>query len=221
MGCPASACCRRLPIRWDGSVRPRAARSGGCGMIQAVVSAGSRPSCRGELARTTVPCGRGTARGPKLVTHCQPPGRRKCSTCPLVPGIHSRLSAACSLRRQLSACRYRAKVEAESCSCASTLSGPNQAGWGRCAASAPNPKDGPSAVQGSGTRQPSRPFSAPPDRRKAGSCDGRRECPRPRAGRVPPPGRGRPTRAAPASAGWPPGPAEYRDRDLVRVRCRR
>src|SRR5262249_39245105 len=139
-------------------------------MSQAVVSAGNRSPCREELATTTVPCGRGTARDPKLVTDCQPPGRLKCSTCPLVPGSHSRFSAACSLRRQLSACRYMVRVEAGSCSCAWTLSGPNQDGCGRCAALVLKPNDGPSAVQGSGIRQPSRPFSAPCERSKTGSC---------------------------------------------------
>jgi hypothetical protein len=47
--------------------------------------------------------------------------------------------------------------------------GPNQASWGRWAVPDPNPNDGPTAVQGSGTRQPSRPFSAPRDRLKTGS----------------------------------------------------
>jgi hypothetical protein len=45
-----------------------------------------------------------------------------------------------------------------------TLSGPNQADCGRWAAPAPNPNDGRPAVHGSGTRQPSRLFSAPRDR---------------------------------------------------------
>ena len=45
-------------------------------------------------------------------------------------------------------------MEAGSRSWASTLSGPNQAGCGRWAAPGPNPNDVPSAVRGSGTRQP-------------------------------------------------------------------
>ena len=70
-----------------------------------MVSAGSWLPSTGTLVRMTVPCGSGTGPGPKLVTQRQPPGRAKCSTWPLVPGIQSMVSVVCSLRRQLSASR--------------------------------------------------------------------------------------------------------------------
>src|ERR1700735_4913868 len=116
-------------------------------MIQAVVSAGSSPVSGGALATITVPGGSGTGLDPKLVTDRQPPGRPKCSTCPL-PGIHSRVSAPCNRCRKLSACWYSARVEAGSRCCSPTLSGPNQSGCGRCAVPPPNPNEGPSAVHG-------------------------------------------------------------------------
>src|ERR1700677_2492101 len=74
----------------------------------------------------TLPAGSGTGPGPKFVMHRQPPGRAKCSAWSLVPGSHSMDSAVCSLRRQLSACRYSDSVDAGSWSCASALTGPYQ-----------------------------------------------------------------------------------------------
>jgi len=125
-----------------------------------VVWAGSWLPSTGALVTMTMPCGSGTGRGPKFVIDRQPPGRVKCSTWLPVPGIQSMDSEVCSLCRQLSAWRYIDNVDAGSCFCASTLNEENQSGWGKWARPGPKPNDGPSSVHGSGTRQPSRPFSA-------------------------------------------------------------
>ena len=72
------------------------------------------------------------------------------------------------------------------------------------------PNGGSVPDHGSGTRQPSRPGSAPPCGTRSGPGAARRGCPGPPTGRVPRPGRCRPSRAAPWSAAPPPGPGGCR-----------
>ena len=147
----------------------------------------------------------------------QPPGRRKCSTVPCCRHPLE-LSAACSFRRRSSARRYRAQRRRRSSLLRLHGAARTTAGCGRCAApvrrirtmvrrpsraAAPGSRRGPSPRRRSGRRR------GPATRRRAGR--------RPRAGRVPHPGRGRPSRAARASAGSRPGPGGCRGRRRARV----
>ena len=90
---------------------------------------------------------------------------------------HSSVSAACSLRRSRAPAGIELRVEAGVVAPAPARDADRTR---RAAAGAqppaPKPKDGPSAVQGSGTRHPSRPFSAPlgpPERRVLRRSPGR------------------------------------------------
>ena len=129
---------------------------------------GSLSPSRGALERTTAPSGSSMGAAPKLVTDCQPPGRLKWRA-HSTSSIHSRPSPVCRPRRTARALRYRLRVESGRPP-APRRSTPNHVGCSRCEPPEPKPKDRPPTVHGSGTRQPSRPFSAPFERKYAGSC---------------------------------------------------
>ena len=102
-------------------------------------------------------------------------------------------------RFRASASRKSIRLDAPSASCSTTASGPKESGTGSHGEPVVKPYPGRSAVQGMGTRQPSRPFRAPPERRKTGSGAGGPGA-RPRASRAPARRRGMPCRAARGAA---------------------
>jgi hypothetical protein len=132
-------------------------------------------SSSGTLDSNTFPPSAGSSTGSsvKFVAHTKPGSRTKASTPSGVSSQRSSAepeapSAACD-RRSRSASRYSDSIEPGSPSCAETVNAPQSEGCGSHDEDVLNPYGGSSPDHGSGTRQPSRPISVPPDRSHTGS----------------------------------------------------
>ena len=198
---PAARASRSPRVQWTTgcALPPQDVRS------QAAVSAGSLPSSTGPLATTTSPSGRGTGAAPQLRTIGQCPADDHEGVAGTVDDAH----VAPGVERMRTPGTQRLAVELEGRAgpvplCLDGEGGPVVAAAGSTA--------GPRPVRSRTARRRRTTGSAPGTRRgpsrRCGARPGPASAPgrpRPPRGRAPRPGRGRTSRAAPASSGSRPG----------------